>query len=457
MMTVRTIRLPLFVCCIAAVAATAARAQTALSFHGVGWVQYGRVEKSTDTLANDYNGNPVQNSGAQITVNAAINDHFGGEVGMGVYEGHALAGQLASGGRVTVAASPYIAAANFTYRLGEAERPLLEATGGLFHYHYDDNVKDLGAYLLRGGVYPGYLFSGFETADVVPLANVLGLWLRNRSGILTSDLVVNTETQLKPTYDLSLAYIGRVRLSEAFTAGFGVNLVRLIPINAQVTRHPFDPVTETQEAQHPNKWQRVAIYVDSSGGKADTTELLFNGTKLMADFEFDPKPLFGSPESLGPEDFKLYGELAVMGLDYGKAYKAVYGGLAERMPLMIGFNLPAFKLLDHASLEVEWYGAKFRDDTWRQQPDLDRIDRPLSPIPNDISAPGEPPKTYSRDNLKWAFHVARTIEGHFKVSGQVANDHFRPLGIAARTAPTYEVATSTPKDWYWMAKIAYFF
>jgi hypothetical protein len=58
--------------------------------------------------------------------------------------------------------------------------------------------------------------------------------------------------------------------------------------------------------------------------------------------------------------------------------------------------------------------------------------------------------------VKWALHAAKTIEGHFKVSGQLSNDHFRPFGIA-NTPATYEVATSTLKDWYWMMKIAYFF
>jgi hypothetical protein len=422
----------------------------ALRFNGVGWVQYGQVAKSSDTLPNNYNGNPVQNSGAQISLQASINEHLVGNVGMGVYEGHALAGQIASGGRVFVTASPYIAAANFTYSLGDPNAPLLQATGGLFHYNYDANIKDLGLYLLRGSVYPGYLISGFETADVSPLANVLGLWVRHASGMMSHDLIVNSETQVKPYYDLSLAYIFKVRPSEAFSVGAGVNLYRLLPIDYNVTYDPYDSTSETSESQLPNDWQRQYIYVDTAGGKRDTTKLGFNGTKLMADFEFDPKALFGLSGRLGPEDLKLYGEAAVMGLSFDKAHKAIYGGLMNRMPVMMGFNFPAFGFLDHLSLEMEWYGAKFRDDLWRLEPE---INRPVSPIPFDYS---ESMKEYKRDNVKWALHAAKTIEGHFKVSGQLSNDHFRPFGIA-NTPATYEVATSTPKDWYWMMKIAYFF
>jgi hypothetical protein len=37
----------------------------------------------------------------------------------------------------------------------------------------------------------------------------------------------------------------------------------------------------------------------------------------------------------------------------------------------------------------------------------------------------------------------------------VANDHFRPVGTG--TTPTYFSIFSTPADWYWMAKLTYFF
>ncbi len=449
--------LPAAMACLAVIAPARASAAegAAVDFSGVGWVQYGQMHTS-DTVPNNYDGNPVQNSGAQISVSAKINDRMSGAVGLGVYEGHALAGQLASGGRVTVSASPYIAAANFTYLLGDQETPLLKATAGLFHYNYDGNIKDLGLYLLRGSVYPGFLMSGFETADVVPLANVLGLWLRNDAGMFRSDVVVNCETELKPYFDLSVAYIGRARLSDVFSVGAGVNFYRLIPSNAKTSHHPFDAVFEKRNEDVKNAYQREFIYVDTAGGKQDTTFFGFDGTKVMADFELDVKPLFGSPALFGPEDLKLYGEAALMGLSFDKAHKAIYGGVAQRMPMMVGFNFPAFGFLDHLSLEVEYYGAQFRDDTWRMQPD---IDRPESPIPYDLHGPDDTTtaiRTYSRDNVKWALHAARTIQGHFKISGQLANDHFRPGGIA-NTPPTYEVATSTLSDWYWMAKIAYFF
>ena len=429
-----------------------------LDFSGVGWVQYGQVAKSTDTIPSNYNGDPMQNSGAQISVSAKLNDHLVGAVGLGVYEGHALAGQLTAGGRVTVSASPYISEARFTYTLGEKEKPMLEMTGGLFHYNYDANIKDLGLYLLRGSVYPGFLMSGFETKEVVPIANVLGLWLHNTSGTLSNDFIVNSETEVKPYFDLSVAYIGKAKVAQCLTLGAGVNFYRLIANDGEVSHHPFKAAFEKNDAQGLHPYDREFIYADTVAqahdglaAVVDTTFFGFDGTKLMADFEFDPKPFLGGG-AFGPDDLKFYGEAAVMGLNFDKGHKAIYGKLANRLPIVLGFNFPMFGLLDHLSAEVEWYGAKFRDDLWRLEP-ANGNDRPISPIPFDLDGTM---KSYTRDNLKWAVHAAKTIQGHFKVSGQIANDHFRPFGTAG-TDPTYEVATSTLKDWYWMTKIAYFF
>jgi hypothetical protein len=60
-----------------------------------------------------------------------------------------------------------------------------------------------------------------------------------------------------------------------------------------------------------------------------------------------------------------------------------------------------------------------------------------------------------RDNWKWSLYGAKTIRNHFKIGFQAANDHFRPGGAVG--SPSQEAILSTPKDWYWMTKIACFF
>lgn len=431
-------------------AAPALRAEDGLrvSFNGVGWVQYGRIGHSSDTVQNDYNGNSTQNSGAQISVRAEISERLSGAVGLGVYEGHALAGEITGGGRVPVGAGPYLAEARFTYLVGEAEAPRLQLTGGLFPFNYNPDIKDLGLYLLRGTVYPGFVYSGFETKEVLPISNMLGIWLRNQAGPLRSDLLLFSETENKPYFDLSLAYVGRFEPLEGVAVGAGVNLYRILPIDRRVTTDIFNPRVE--EPNPANKYRRHFIHVDSTAaGGPDTTVLHFNGIKVGAHFSLDPKALLGASGPFGSEDLKLYGEAAVIGLNFDKAHTDIYGGIGNRMPAMLGFNFPAFGFLDHLSLEVQHYGATFSDDTYRLARDNDR---PTSPIPYSRT---DTLVVHKRDDWKWALHGAKTIQGHFKVSAQVANDHFRPGGTV--TAPSYEAAMTTPKDWYWMAKIAYFF
>ena len=121
---------------------------------------------------------------------------------------------------------------------------------------------------------------------------------------------------------------------------------------------------------------------------------------------------------------------------------------------MVGFNFPAFRLLDNLSLEVEWYGAKFRDDLWRYQTGRSLYPSPL-PVSNGDVRNIDVESNQKRDNWKWSLYAAKTIRNHFKISAQVANDHFRPGGVVGSPSP--EAILSTPEDWYWMMKIACFF
>ncbi|MCU0608429.1 MAG: hypothetical protein MUF22_01510, partial [Chitinispirillaceae bacterium] len=83
------------------------------------------------------------------------------------------------------------------------------------------------------------------------------------------------------------------------------------------------------------------------------------GTKAMIRFGFDPKPLFQGLEFFGAEDLKLYGELSMLGL---KDYGVIYPDLKRRMPMMLGFNVPTFRLLDFLSVEVEYWWQKYSNN-----------------------------------------------------------------------------------------------
>jgi hypothetical protein len=188
----------------------------------------------------------------------------------------------------------------------------------------------------------------------------------------------------------------------------------------------------------------------------DTTYLTFKGVKAMVSGMLDLKEIMGGSNRLGAEDLKVYAEVALLGLDQSKPYNELYGTLAHRMPIMVGFNLPAFGFLDRLTLEVESYKAKFRDDLTRFMP---TTGKKQSPIPR--AWPSDPdPNAITEDDLKWSVYAARTIANHMKISLQVANDHFRPgvfEGYGDNNWPRMEAILQSSKDWYFMSKVSYFF
>jgi hypothetical protein len=54
----------------------------------------------------------------------------------------------------------------------------------------------------------------------------------------------------------------------------------------------------------------------------------------------------------------------------------------------------------------------------------------------------------------------KVIGSHLSIMGQVANDHYRPkpvaTGLIASAGGTQE-AFASPKDWYFMIRMGYFF
>jgi hypothetical protein len=462
-----------------------------LQLKGSGWFQFGRITHSSDTLSDNfnYNGNWSQNSGAQFTVISDIDANWQGAVGLGGLQIHNAQGADRINARPehVIKFKPYITEARFSFYLQSKEASPLAFHAGLFPYQYNPDVRNLGAYLLRGPVYPGILISEFESQSLDPtVGNILGAQIRNRIGnAFTQDLLLRSETDLPPVYDFSLAYVASLNLGGVLELGAGVNFYRLIPSNSKITdledRAAFS-LAFPGAGEHPymnNYGYRDSVGILPAAQRTtpedsvlyDTTLLSMRGTKLMGRVAFDPKPWFGA-SALGPRDLRLYAEAAVIGV---RNYGRVYPDIAERIPFVVGFNLPVFRLLDEAAVEVEWYGAPFRDD-------YQRLLAKSSPVPrNNIEGYAKPRVADSlgfiegtnipfgdpydvtrmkKDDWKWSFYASKTFANCFKLSFQAANDHFRPY-TADNSFPyeteRFEAAFTTLKDWYFMFRMGFFF
>lgn len=408
-----------------------------------GWMHFGHIINSSDTVGGqDFDGRSLQSFGVRLGLQKHVSDRLHIVAGAGVITGHMLPKQLSSkGGYAPFVASPFLGETRFTATLLEGESSRLEWTAGYFPLRYNPDSRNLGHYLLRGPVYPGIVLSG-------PAPNLLGFRLHHAYGGLRQDLILKSETELGPYFDLSPAYLAAYQ-GTAFRVGVGVNFHRRFPIHRRVTNGYYAP-------------RSGSLYPIPSG-----RNLAFHGTKLTSQASFDLKALLGRDWGLGAEDMKIYGEAALFGLDNDSLHRAVYGGFRQRMPLMAGINLPAFRWLDFLSLEVEWYGARFLDDLSGYNAGYGSKQSPLPVIVPVLDSTGQPlvgpdgrpvHQNIARDNWKWSLQGAKTLMGRFQIGMRIANDHLRPgvyQGDDDARPPGVESVMTSPEDWYGSLRLSF--
>ncbi len=428
----------------------AGAAEIDMQYHGAGWIQFGRVEHSTDTLSGpaeyDLNKNWIQNTGGQITAVGKISENWKGGMGLGAIQVSNPRGSLVGAHTWSNVWNPFVTEARVTYSRPFGTKNKFQTTLGTFPYVYNADVKNFGLYLTRGQVYPGTLFSGFETKHVQPTAATqVGGLVRIQLGGMQNDVLLNSETETKPYFDFSLADIASWQATPWLQVGGGVNFYRLIPQNPNVTSPEKSCADEWSANNLSDGDENEHCYIldTLSNGTVDTVTGSMSGTKLMARFRIDFRTLLGLSAPFGKQDWLFYGEAAILGLtDYPK----YYDDIRQRIPVMVGLNLPAFGKLDKFCLEVEWYGSK-------NYPDYVKAETNASWVPR---VPGTGVDN-ARNDWKWSLYASRVLMGHLRVAAQVANDHLVIPAPPAASDPDWAEALTTPRDWYWMLKLAYFF
>lgn len=342
----------------------------------------------------------------------------------------------------------------------DIDKSWLKIGVGLFPYKYNPEVRNLGEFMFRTGCYPAYITTnGFDQAN----AQLAGLQLSNDiADIWHNDLLLTSELFLKPFNDFSLTYITDVQLAgKVLDIGAGIQLFRLFSANRKLTTPKM----------HPNGRDPSPSYYFSKDDEEQTDTLwyTYTGTKIMGRVCFDPKPLLGW-DIFGTEDLKLYAEAIILGTksyptdsipnvysqnnsninDYG------YDNLIEKLPILVGFNIPSFKLLDVLSFEVEYFGKKYVNavpiPTTSSFP-------PYFPIPNQPYTDGSMDTTSYRNKhyekrykWKWSCYVKRTILNKFTITAQAARDHIRTTSTLSMNIDREEALVKN-SHWYWMLKL----
>lgn len=423
---------------LAAQAPSFAQESLPIEYHGAGWVNFGRVEESYTTpqnRSNSYQKNWLQNSGGQLTATTKFNESWDGGLGLGAVQVHLPRGNKGNAPLWYPFWVPFVAEARVTYAASIASEKDFQLTFGSFPYSYNPDAKNLGLYLPRGYVYPGTLVSGF--------GNIVGAKSSYKIKGLSADVILKSETDDNPRFDLSLMEVVGYQFFPGLEIGAGVNHYRLISQNKRLTSPGIDCNSSTELGPYSNGCFLIdSVGVDPVSGATilDTTLGSLGGTKVMARFSFDPKSVLGTEGIFGPSDLKIYGEAAIIGT---KNYKKIYDDIKRRIPVMVGFNIPTFKYLDYLALEVEYYASKNSSDNLSAQSG------------SWMPSTADPMVKTGRDDWKWALSTAKVFLGNMKFSAQVANDHLR-LGGTHNIASGVEV-TTTPSDWHWTCGLAFFF
>ena len=333
----------------------------------------------------------------------------------------------------------YLDETYFSIDLGELNQPYLGFKVGYFKFKYNTDVRDLGEYLFRSGCYPTFVTSVFDH----PYQRLLGLDASSNlfNGLLHQDLIIDAQVNYYPINDFSLSYLADVTPVKGLTIGGGIQLDRVFPVSSNKTT-PKDPANE----------YFTSIGRDGAGNiiYPDTGYYTFSGTKLMGRLNFDPKMFFRNVKIFGQNDLELYGEVAVLGCkNYvnmdtsGDRTLHPYEHLSERIPRMIGFNFPTFKVLDVLSLEIQAW-----DNPWANE--YNTVRRIY--LPDRYQANGWDDR--ANDNFKWSVYLKKTFLGHFSIIAAVAFDNLLDIDETDyEPKADYEETYRYPGDWYWRFKL----
>jgi len=258
---------------------------------------------------------------------------------------------------------------------------------------------------------------------------------------------------------------------EAVDIGAGVAFAYLIPIRPSITTPDYAGLPTQASLRPLGRYRDTTVITDindSIGYKNYTNQAI----KLMARASFNLQAILKS-DMLGSEDLKLYTEAAVLGV---KNYPYYYENIMRRIPVMVGFNIPTFKILDRLSLELEFRDPEFLNSS-RVSFEEDGLPLPYIPRPSssitydstllaykskvrpawDTSGFGGTGGTVQQDSLmkgrgfKWSVYAKRTIIPGITVYCQAASDHMR--GIHFRGYPLSNPLVETWKDWYFLFRV----
>jgi hypothetical protein len=366
--------------------------------------------------------------------------------------------------------------ASGSYTWGDLKDPSLTVKFGQMPYKYNPDSKELGEYLLRSTPYPNsVLNSPFDLVNAAQ-ANVLGgmLSCNGLGGNWKNDFLVTSVNATFPLYDLSLAYVTGYKINSVFTVGAGINLFRLIPVQPELSTYKsgknayftynangkiYSANSSVYMGKNPTALDSAIIQKGDSivsavnngvalspmpTGVSDVSYYSLKGQMLMARFSLDFKPILGDQI-----DLKLYGEWAMLGV---QNFPVFYEKPMDRMPIMMGLNIPTWGILDLLNIEAEYWKNPYLNSTYMvaykglATPNL--ADNAYSNIGLLTSA-----DLVNDDNLKWSISGKKSFGKAFSITAKASKDHLQVMQFHSNSFDkSYGDVMSGVNSWYYVLR-----
>jgi hypothetical protein len=173
---------------------------------------------------------------------------------------------------------------------------------------------------------------------------------------------------------------------------------------------------------------------------------------MMARATLDLKKIFGS-DAFGPKDMMIFTEAALLGWTN---YPVFYEKRTDRMPIMVGVNLPTGRILDLLSVQAEHMSSPFQNNSYSLGGRNHAT--PWFPDGTDLQfSDAEYNDGALKDDWAWSILAQRTFFKCVTFSGQIARDHLRTVGTdwfyGSRLEPTEDLHKIS--DWYWALQLAW--
>lgn len=337
----------------------------------------------------------------------------------------------------------YLTQAEGVFTFGDKDSHLFGVEAGFFNYKYNPDSRDLGEYLFRSTAYPQTIRTEFDFAQV----RLLGFRATHNYKFFSHEFLLTSAIDHFPMWDWSITYFPTVSLlNKMVDLGAAISFDRLLSVNEKLTRPQYSDVGKDNRISRDTKY-----YVEGT----DTLLYPFSGTKVMGRLSLDPKKLFlpaGENGLFGSEDLRIYSEAIILGLKnypYSTDTLLGYMKIADRIPVMVGINIPAFRLLDVFSIETEYWSNPYPNS-------LEDVIKSNTASPGLMSNGNYNRKDYKKDDWKWSIYLRKTIFESFQVFFGAANDHYFTYNPRPEWTD-YEEAFRDTKDWYWNLKFRYLF